>query len=194
MQALNRFRAAQNQAPAAPAQGYAPPPVAAHAGTPAVAGRGRFAGVKAADNRYPLIPTGEFRLRVLETYVTRNPKTGEWYHADFEVIDSNVPEYGPGSKLSWLQGMSGKSEAVGLPKIKRFCMAAVGTEDEAAYDAQDPQGDLIDATCGIAVPGIESNPLAGAVVDCSATPGKTRQDGRSFSEYAFMLVQEDAQA
>jgi hypothetical protein len=149
--------------------------------------------VKAADNRFPLLPVGEYRLKVLETYITRNPKSGEWYHADFEILESTAQGFGPGSKGSWLQGCSGKSESVGLPKIKRFAMACVGTEDEGVFDANDPQGDLIDASCGVAVEGLEPNPFAGCVVDCSVSPGKPRPDGRSFPEVSFIPVQETAQ-
>jgi hypothetical protein len=167
MSALEKFNS-QRTNTAAPAQG-----------------RGRFAGVKAADNRYPLLPVGEYELKVIETYVTQNPKSGEWYHADFEILSSNVQGFGQGQKGSWLQGISGKSQSVGLPKVKRFCMAAAGTEDEGAYDAQDPQGDLIDASCGLAVEGLEKNPLGGTVILCSVTPGKPRQDGRSLPEYAL---------
>ncbi len=179
MSALERFKGAQQNHTA-----HAPPPNMG-------GGRGRFAGVKAADNRFPLLPEGEYELKVVETYLTQNPRSGEWYHADFEILASNVPAFGAGARASWLQGISGKAQSVGLPKIKRFCMAAAGVEDEGVYDANDPQGDLIDASCGIAVEGCEPNPLAGTRVYCSVTPGKPRPDGRSFPEYSFTPVPQE---
>jgi hypothetical protein len=183
MSAMQRFRAGQ----AAGAQRAA----AAPQGAPR---RGRFAGTKASDARYPIAAVGQYTLRIIETRQTENPKTGEWYHVDFEVLDTSVPDVHPvGSKVTYLQGFSGKSMTVGMPKIKRFCMCAVGTDDEAEYDTMDPNGDLIDVTTGVAIEGYPANPLAGRIVYCDVTPGKPGKDGRVFDEFNFSVVPEDQQ-
>lgn len=184
MNAMARFRAGQ-------AAGAAPGGRTAAAAAPR---RGRFAGTKAADNRYPLPQVGSYRAVILETRQTTNPKTGEWYHVDFEIVDSNNPAHPVGSKVSYLQGFSGKSMTVGMPKIKRFVMAAVGTEDEGAYDAMDPNGDLIDCTTGVAIEGFPQNPLAGRLVDFDVAEAKRTQDGSDFfRDFSFYVVPEEEQ-
>src|SRR5688572_19836984 len=183
MTAMARFRAGQAAGAAA-----RPAPV------PQGPRRGRFAGVKASDARYPILSVGQYTLRVLETRLTENPKTGEWFHADLEILDSSNESAHPvGSKGTMIQGLSGKSASMGFPKVKRFVMTGVGLDDEAQYDAMDPNGDLIDVCTGIAVEGFEPNPLAGRLLYCDVTPGKPRPDGRVFDEFNFSVVPEDQQ-
>jgi hypothetical protein len=179
---MARFRAGQAAGAARPA--------------PAPQGprRGRFAGVKASDARYPITSVGQYTVRILETRLTENPKTGEWYHAEFEVLDSsNEAAHPVGSKTSMIQGLSGKSATMGFPKVKRFVMTAVGMDDEAVYDEMDPNGDLIDVTTGVAVEGFDPNPLQGRLLYLDVTPGKPRPDGRVFDEFNFSVVPEDQQ-
>lgn len=148
-------------------------------------------GTQAADNKFPLPQVGSYRLRVVETYVTSNPRSGGWFHADFEVVDTSNHEAHPiGSKVSYLQGFTGKSEAVGKPKIKRFCMVAVGCEEQAEYDAWDPQEDLPNAACGEAN-AFGEQPLAGRILDAEVARGKDKPGGTDwFRDWSFLIVQD----
>ncbi len=167
-------------APSAPAQTYAPGP-------------SKYSGVKAAAGRYPFPAQGEYVLRVLKTYETKNPRSGEWYHADFEVVESNQPINPPKSMVSYLQGVSGKSETAGPPRVKAFVMAAAGFDNEHEFDAMDNGGQFIDATTGR--PGgtfpdgspIPAGPLDGQLVRCTVSDGKPVQNkpGQFYKEYAW---------
>ncbi len=167
-------------APAAPSQTYAPGP-------------SKYSGVKAAAGRYPLPAPGEYVLRVLKTYKTDNERTGEWYHADFEVVESNQPIHPSGCLVSYLQGTSGKSKTAGLPRVKAFVMASAGFDDEAAFDAMDNGGQFIDATEGrtdrVFPDGtpIQASPLTGMLVRVTVSDGKPvpTKPGQFYKEFAW---------
>ncbi len=170
-------------AQAAPAaQTYAPGPV-----------RSKYSGVKASAGRYPFPAPGQYVLRVLKTYETKNPRTGEWYHADFEVVESNQPIHPAGSMVSYLQGISGKSESSGPPRVKSFVMAASGFDNEFDFDAMDNGGQFIDATAGrtggVFPDGspIPANPIDGQLVRVTVSDGNPvpNKPGQFYKEYAW---------
>lgn len=205
-------RFAQNKAAASgaaqpPAARPAPQPgpvgtLPAAARVPQPAQAGRYNGVKAATNKYPMPHPGDYLLQVIETYEKESEKSGMYFHADFEILESSQPLNPAGSKCTALQGTNpGKQFKVGGPKVKAFVMAAAGFDDEGAYNEFDPEGQFIDACNGVAnrvytdgTP-IVSNPLAGRLVRSSVSMGnpvldkKTQQPtGDFYREHSWQPV------
>lgn len=184
-------------APAMGQPGYSPP-------------AGRYSGIAANAGQYPQPSPGRYRFKVLKTYESKNPRTGEWFHGDLEVVfaestggDVINP---PGSTVTFLQGVGSRSASAGLPRVKSFTMASAGFDDESNYNAFDPRGAFLDAVSG--VPGmvyedgspIVPNPLGGRYVDCVVTLGKpvvnkqTQQPtGEYYRNYNWSVVAEEEQ-
>ena len=203
-------RPAPQPGPVGVAPGFAPRQPAAPAPQAYAPAAGRYSGVKAAAGRHPQPSPGRYRFKVLNTYETKNPRTGEWFHADLEVVfaESTGGEViNPvGSTITFLQGVSGPSAGAGLPRVKSFAMAAAGFDDEQAYNGFDPRGAFLDACSG--VPGmtyedgtpIVSNPLGGRYVDCVVTLGKPvmnkqtqRETGEYYRNFNWSVVAEEEQ-
>ncbi len=166
----------------------------------AAAGKSKYSGVKAAAGKDPMPQPGEYVFRVVKTFETSNPRTGDWFHATLEVVESNQPMNPAGTTVSFLQGVSGKSLAAGGPRVKAFAMAAAGFTSEEDYDQMDPDGQFLDACAGVegrVYPDgspIVSNPLAGRLVLARVSRGKDDGKGDFYREYSWAPVEEDVTA
>lgn len=198
--AFAKFKSQAAASAGAPAQAPIARPPAQRTAAPARAAVSKYSGVKAAAGKDPMPQPGEYLFKILKTFETSNPRTGEWFHASLEVVESNQPMNPAGSVCSFLQGVSGKSLAAGGPRVKAFAMAAAGFDDEAAYDEMDPDGQFLDACAGVqgrtypdGSPIVE-NPLGARYVLARVTRGKDDGKGDFYREFSWSPVAEEDQA
>ena len=145
--------------------------------------KSRYAGVKAMAPRDPMPTAGEYRFVVLACEEGYNPGTGnESFKATLQVEESEGLEANKaGDSCVFIQLVSGGSGQFGLARVKSFVMAAAGYEDEAEYDAYDPEGEFIDACTGKANAYSErGESIVGRKVLCRVTKGKPTPDGLDY--------------
>jgi hypothetical protein len=152
----------------------------------------RYAGVKAAKPRDPLLDPGDWILRITSAEVTRESGAA-WFRATFEVVATDYEGATEGEARAYIQAIDGKSERVGLPKVKAFLIAASGHADEDAYDEWDPDAELLEAV----LDGVQNSKsddaaaLLGADVACTCRRGKERDDGDFYREHAWAAVESE---
>lgn len=181
-------RASAPAKPATAGTGKAPPPREIKASNAAPAGK--YAGMRGAAPRFPMLEEFDGVLEFIKTYESKNPKTGAWFHADFVVIKNNDPERYPkhldGTKCTVLQCVSDKAIEVGGPIVVSIVVAGSGcaSDDEffENFDGRDedhPDANvLLDCASG-ASKKIE-NPLGGQKVKVSSYPTKVSAKGDQY--------------
>lgn len=182
----NRAAVSNATAPKTQGTGTAPAPRPTKASNAAQAGR--YAGMRGAQARYPLLEELEADLEVLKTYESKNPKTGSWYHADFKILFSNEPpdsKYATGKCCSYLKSVSEKAIETTGPMVVSFTVAAAGYENDddffADLDGRDEEhpkaNDLLDAASGANSP-VKANPLEGCRVHVVSYHTGTSENGK----------------
>lgn len=168
------------------------------AGAPAGKKKSRYAGIQAAQPKDPMPHVGVYRFRVLECTEGHNPGKGtDSFKATLEIVDleeSNT-HHSAGQRVVFIQLLSGKGGPAGLARSKSFVMAAAGFEDEAEFDAFDPNGEFIDACVGASNAYSErGDTIIGRLVDGEVLRGNTTPDGLDYyREFAWGVVPEDQQ-
>lgn len=166
-------------------------PAAAGAGAAKGAARvkkSKYAGVSAAAPRDPMPEVGEYRFEILNVEAGFNPGKGqESFKISLRVAgldDEAAKHHAEDDRLFVVFVTSGSGAQAGLSRVKAFVMAAAGYDDEAEYDAFDPDGEFIDACEG-------GEHLPGRFVDARVTRGKDDGKGGYYREYAWGVVGPD---
>lgn len=117
--------------------------------------KSRRAEPEASEGKY------ERAMAKIKATAPRDPMFPEPGAYDCTYLGLEIPEPEPG-QLEWcrvsfdhdgttyaqLHCMSGKSLGMSLARLKGLCMAIVGTNDEAEYDAWDPKSKFLSALQG----------------------------------------------
>lgn len=163
-----------------------------------------YGGHRARAGRMPqLTPHAEpYRVRMIKTYETMNPRSGEWFHAQFEVLgggDANA--HPPGSTAALLQSAKSTSISAGGPEVKAMTMAFMGL-DEESYDEFDPKGRFLGGCVAGHLPSytspqgdkFEANPLADATALVTVSRGKPHPKipGEYFRYYTWAVDEEES--
>lgn len=175
-------------------------PAATPAAKPAPAQRARYGGIQAAAPRDPMPQPGVYRVRVeqFEEGELVQGKDTQSVRLTIEVLESQGgdPE---GARLFIPFRVVGKGATQGRGRMKAFVIAACGYEDEASYDAYDPDGFGLDALLGYAAPApFGGKTIVGREVYLEVTKGNAMKDpetglptGEFFANYAWSPAQED---
>lgn len=154
--------------------------------------KSRYAGIKAAQPRDGMPHVGEYIFRVGLIEEGHNPGKGSDSHKKTLTIadldDTGREHHTEGDNVMVVDIINGKGGPSGLGRVKAFTMAAAGYEDEDEFDAFDPDGEFIDASCA------EGGPLTDRLVACKVTRGNTTADGNDYYRvYAWSVVPEENQ-
>jgi hypothetical protein len=161
--------------------------------------KSRYAGIQAAQPKDPMPHAGEYRFKVLGCEEGHNPGKGtDSFKAKLEIValDDGNTHHRVGDTVVFIQLLTGKAGPAGLARTKSFVMAAAGFDDEAAYDAFDPDGEFIDAQTGAQNEyAARGELIAGSLVDCKVIRGNPTPDGVDYyREFAWFVVPADASA
>ena len=153
----------------------------------AAAPKGRFAGLRSAAPRYPLLPAGRHDdLELIKTSVTFNKKSGhESAHFDFKVHKSDTLK--TGDIYTVLQIINGKSNDVGPQKCMSYIVAATGFEDDDTFYDQlgETADEILNAVLTGEDKGAGAHTLWGTHVACMAIESGTKEDaaGKVLAQY-----------
>jgi hypothetical protein len=163
------------------------------ANTKPVATPGRYAGLRGAKPRYPLLSEFDGVLQCIKTYETANPRTGRWFHADFNVVSGGNETHKDGSQVTILQCVSENAIAVGGPIMISIIVALSGYEsDDEFFDEHGGDGEgseasrIIDAACGVKGLALDDgkelgeNPFEGDKVCVNSYPSKLADNGTQY--------------
>ena len=142
--------------------------------------KSRYAGISAAAPRPPFPCEGTYILECTSCEEGNNPKTGrDSFKLGFRVTESEGENASKvDSDVNIIELISGTSMIPGLARVKAALIALMGYEDEAEYDAFDPDGLCIEAATGASNDySKDGNPVIGRHVMCQVTRGNTRPDG-----------------
>jgi hypothetical protein len=161
--------------------------------------KSRYAGIQAAQPRDPMPHAGAYRFKVLECSEGNNPGKGtDSFKAKLEIVAiyDDVSEHRVGQTVAFIQLLSGKGGPAGLARTKAFVMGAAGYDDEAEYDAFDPDGEFIDACTGAQNQyATDGYTIVGRLVDCQVLRGNATADGTDYyRDFAWCPVPEAEQA
>lgn len=173
---------------------------------PVPAGSSLWSGVQSQQDRDPMLGLGYYRVRVISNEVTVKPDhtKKKTFKATIQVVivDGECVDR-VGDTRVYLEGVSGDSAEYGLGRSKTYMMKAAGYEDDASFDAFDPEGLFINAIVGAANAFSEAFPanITGRLVDVRVTQGKPKLDkdtrqvvpGEFWSEHAWKVVPEEEQ-
>lgn len=99
---------------------------------PPQAGTGRFSGVRANAEQFPVPLPGNYFFQFLSNRVT-NGTGSEYYNATLLVLDSDNNSHPLGSKCTFLQGLSGDQFRMGAPRMLRLLMGMLGYTEEQDF-------------------------------------------------------------
>jgi hypothetical protein len=151
----------------------------------------RYAGIQAAAPRNPYPHVGQYVFEIVSCEEGHNPGKGvESFKVEFKVVDLDeraAAHHAVGDVVFMSQRIAGSGSAVGLSRVKAFCMAVAGYDDEEAYDEFSPNGEFIDACVGAAnAYSADGNPAVGTQVACMVGRGNSIPDSDDYyREYAW---------
>lgn len=157
----------------------------------------RYAGAQSSAPRDPMPTVGSYRFRVVGTETGSNPGKGtESFKAKLEVVQSEGDQaLAPDTTCVFLQLLTGKAGPAGISRVKRFAMFAAGFDNDADYDAWDPDGEFLDSLEEV---GDVEGGLNGRLVECDVSRGNdvTKNGvptGDYYREYTWYVVPEQEQ-
>jgi len=152
----------------------------ASAAKPAPAKKSKWAGVKSSKPRDPVIHAGTYRLQIERGEVGR---TGEWFKVHFTIAAQADGQsmHADGDNVVLLFRTI---DDAGQSRCKAFFVAAAGYDDDAGYDAADPDGAMIDAFFDRG----EDSALIGRFVDVRVSKGREKDDGDYYRECVWSPV------
>lgn len=157
----------------------------------------RFAGVKAAGDRAPLLHAGRYRVRLTENTVSS--ESGNEYFKLFGEVQKVLEYKGPEGErpeegtnaLIALMCLSGKASRPTLSRVKRLAIVISGCANEAEFDEVDPDALLAEHILGEGDgkdgDGKDLPALEGMVLDVTVLRGKERDDGDYYRDHVFAL-------
>ena len=155
--------------------------------------KSRYAGIQAAQPRDPMPHVGVYRFRVLACEEGHNPGKGhDSFKIKLEIVDLEPTNthHKVGQSVSAIFLVSGPGGQAGLARTKAFVMAAAGFENEAEYDAFDPDGEFIDACAGAQNEyAARGDTILGRLVDCEVIRGNDIPGGTDYyRDFAWGVV------
>lgn len=140
----------------------------------------RWKGVQSSKPRDPIIHAGTYRLRVLSGEPGR---TGEYFKVHFRIEQQAEGQTMHADGDDTIVLFRTVDDA-GISRCKGFFVAAAGYEDDASYDAVDPDGALMDQFFDRG----EDSGLSGRLVDVRVRRGKDKEDGDYYREFEWSPV------
>jgi hypothetical protein len=167
----------------------------------------RYAGVKSAADRMPILGEGEGVLRWLGTETGQHPKKhNTWVRVSFEIVDGDfkTAKLAPlkvGDQCVLIESVAGSGSATyGLERLKAMVVGFSGVESDDDYDTLDPDGEFMSA----ALEG-ESNDFSGYTLEgrLAAVVGRRGNEkiddetgkgrGEYFCSHSWAIVPDEAQ-
>lgn len=160
--------------------------------------KSRFGGVKASGDRVPLLPVGQYIVRITSNTVS-DDSGAEYFKLMAEVVDVvKCPsgEVNVGDEtLAVLLCLSGRAFKPGAARIKSLAIALSGCANEGEYDEMDPDGLFCEHILGEGDGKDASDEpfpdVAGSLLDLTVRRGKEREDGDYFREWNFAAAVEE---
>lgn len=186
----------QPQAPAGHGFGARPVVPAATVSRP-LPRQSRWSGLGDGSQRTPLLEPGYYRVRVGHSEIKVKPKGApnagrETFHTAVEVVLASEGSQSPVGMVANVLAML--STDAGLNETFRFVSRAAGYEDEEAFHAAFPRGEVteafFDAVCGHTN---EVSPIEGRLVDVQVARGKDDGNGGYYRDYIWAPVPEENQ-
>lgn len=174
--------------------------------TPAAPARrpAKYGGIHARGNRDPMPAEGTYRFVVMACKEQQAQKRGGCDTYQVKLKIEHISEGGIGHRVgdtvTVLFVTSGGGAESGFSRLKAFFVNAAGFENEADYDAFDPDGGFIEASAGVrseySEPFLaEGQSLVGQLVDCRVARGREIEGKNDYyREYNWYPVVDDAAA
>jgi hypothetical protein len=142
--------------------------------------KSRYAGISAATPRNPMPDVGEYLVKFLTVEEGFNPGKGRTsYKANLEIMAVADPaKQDLVGKVVFVTHNTGT--AAGLSNTKAMVMAGAGYDDEAEYDAFDPDGLFIEACSGTANEYSARGTLIGRLTYVQVMRGGATPDGQDY--------------
>jgi hypothetical protein len=155
-------------------------PKAAATTKPTNKAKSRYAGISAATPRNPMPDVGEYLVKFLTVEEGFNPGKGKTsYKANLEIMAvADATKQDLVGKVVFVTHNTGS--AAGLSNTKAMVMAGAGYEDEAEYDAFDPDGAFIEAAAGTANDYSARGTLIGRLAYMQVMRGGATPDGQDY--------------
>jgi hypothetical protein len=141
--------------------------------------RSKWDGIKSSENRLPLLPAGEYRVRCKACEEKTNPVTrAQSSHITVEIVEAYEGDAKAGETYNVLLMQS----VIGMREIKSLFMALAGFDSDEEFDQWDAPG-YIDRSFGIASGHAET--AIGAEADVQVRLGKAcvNKDGEPTGDY-----------
>lgn len=152
--------------------------------------KSKYAGIQAEAPRPPILGLGTYRVGFVSAEEGVNPGKGNKVTHKTELTILEVHDgdaHKVGDVVAVLQPLSGGAAQYGAGRVKLMGMALLGFEDEAAFDAESPDGLLLELMVGNAVS--EKYSYEGAQAYVQVTRGKGMPDGTDYyRNYAWGTV------